>query len=463
MSDEPDDLWQRLDNLPSMSDEPVVWDPQTSSFVPASQISARQRAASAPRPDPQGDLRAARPRQPGREPNRHVVVEPGAPDALRDRPPRAQGPRPAGQRPPGQRPPGPRPPGQRPPGPRPPGQRPPGEPVPANRRKVVLAGNYKHRRRLLPWPLRWLRRIVVGWLVLAVLVGGGLLVFGWTQFNKIPKASVASALSPPSGTGTNFLFVGTDSRDGIDVTDPNAQAFLGPGEPAGSTRTDTILVLRVEPERKLLLSIPRDLWVKNPRTGEMGRINSVYQSGPTELVKAVQNLGIPVHHYVEINFVSFGSIIDALGGIDIEFEHAARDTHSGLFVDNFGVQHLDGQQSLAYVRSRFYEEAIDGQWVTSGLADLDRVKRQQKFLTALVSKMASQKNPAAIGKVISSLGAGLKIDERLGYFEAIGLAWKLRSFNPEPRELIVLGRTTSGGAQVLDLMPASVEVIKEFQ
>lgn len=310
--------------------------------------------------------------------------------------------------------------------------------------------------------MRWLRRVAIVWLLLFLFGGGGLFLFGWVQFNKIPKAAVAPALSAPSAQGTNYLIVGTDSRDGIEADDPNAKAFLGPGEPAGTARTDTIMVLRVEPDRRLMMSIPRDLWVKNPRSGEMGRINSVYQSGPEYLVRAVQALGIPVHHYVEINFVSFGSLVDALGGIDIDFPYPARDTNSGLYIDTAGTHTLNGVDALAFVRSRYYEELKDGKYTSSGLADLDRVKRQQAFLKALTSKLAAQKNPSVLTRTMGSLGGGVKIDERLSYIDALGLVWKLRSFNPESRSLTVLPRRTSGGAEVLDLMPSSADVVAEF-
>ncbi len=427
-----DDVLRRLDALPSMRDDPVVWDPVSKSFIPASEMRARRDAsASAPA---------------GAPPNRHVVVGPGGPSAAGA----GAGPSaPAGT---GGRPRTPPPSGR-------PAPRPAAVP-PSSRRKVVLAGGYKRR---WPWPIRWAARSLATFVLLALFVGGGLALFGWSQFNKIERAPVGPVLSEVKNQGTNILLVGTDSREGIKADDPNAKAFLGGGEPLTVPRTDTILLLRIEPDRRLLLSIPRDLWVKHPTTGKGTRINAVYQNGPSELVKAVQALGIPVHHYAEISFVSFGSLVDAVGGVDIDFPHPARDTHSGLSVPQAGLQHLGGTQALAYVRSRYYEEQIDGKWVSSGLADLDRVKRQQAFLRSLVGKAAAQRNPGALASAFGNLGGGLKIDERFGYPEALKLGWQLRSFSPESRELKVWPRTTPDGQDVLDLLPASGDVIKEFQ
>jgi LCP family protein required for cell wall assembly len=296
--------------------------------------------------------------------------------------------------------------------------------------------------------------------VAIVFLVGGLFLFGWWQFNRIEKVPVASALSPTGGVGTNYLIVGSDSREGIEQSSPNAGAFLD--GTFGGERTDTIMVLRMEGSQSYLLSIPRDLWVTNPATGEQGRINAVYQSGPVALITAVRQLGIPVHHYLEINFVSFSQLVDAVGGIEIEFAHPARDTHSGLDVPSAGRQRLDGAQSLAYVRSRFYEELVDGQWRTDPTADLGRVQRQRAFLQGLVGEAAGTKNPLTLVSLATALGGGMKIDDRLSYFGALALSWQLRGgFDPESLTLPVTPRTTSGGAAVLDLQEGEAQPLVE--
>ncbi|MEJ5256066.1 MAG: LCP family protein [Acidimicrobiales bacterium] len=287
----------------------------------------------------------------------------------------------------------------------------------------------------------------VGSLLVAVVAG--LFSFGWWQFGRIDKVAVSS-LSASGRGGTNYLIVGSDSRRGVDPSAPNAGAFLG--EAVSGERTDTIIVLRVEGSKSSLLSIPRDLWVKNPVTGEMGRINSVYQSGPAALVRAVRDLGIPVQHYLQIDFVSFAKLVDAVGGITVQFPHPARDTHSGLDVPKAGAVTLDGAQALAYVRSRYYEELVDGVWRTDPTADLGRVERQREFLQALMNRMASTRNPWTLARLASAMGGGMRIDDRLTYFDALGLLWNLRGgFRPESFTLPVTNRTTSGGAAVLDL------------
>ncbi len=157
--------------------------------------------------------------------------------------------------------------------------------------------------------------------ILALLLIGlplGLFVLGWWQYSRIEKVDVAAVLSPRAGrAGTNYLIVGTDSREGIAADDPNAGAFLA--EDVGGARTDTIMVLHLEGSGAQLLSVPRDLWVTDPATGQKGRINSTFAAGPANLITAVEQLGIPVDHYMEINFVSFAKLVDAVGGITVDF------------------------------------------------------------------------------------------------------------------------------------------------
>ena len=143
-----------------------------------------------------------------------------------------------------------------------------------------------------------------------------------------------------------------------------------------------------------MLSLNRDLWVANPATGENGRLNATYHAGPANLIQAVtENFGIPINHYIEIDFVSFGGLVDAFGGIDIYFEHPAFDLASGLDVKQAGLVHLDGDQSLAFVRSRHYAEVIDGEVVLDLTSDLGRVQRQQVFLRAIMKKAGAKPQP----------------------------------------------------------------------
>ena len=305
---------------------------------------------------------------------------------------------------------------------------------------------------------RWARRSLVVVLVVCLVAPFGLLWWGKRSYDAIPKVDVASALSPRSGRhGTNYLIVGTDSRDGIGTGDPNASAFLG--EDVSGTRTDTIMVLHVEGSSTTLTSIPRDLWITDPATGQKGRINSTFAAGPKNLLIAVEALGIPIDHYLQIGFVAFGRLIDAIGGITIVFDHQARDEHSGLYVYATGPVHLDGTGALAYVRSRYYSELIDGRWRVDGTADLGRTLRQRAFLTALLAKMTAIRNPITLASIPGAVGKGLVIDSTMSYLDALRLGWTLKDLHPEAVAIPVIGRRTSGGADVLDLAPDASSAI----
>lgn len=161
-------------------------------------------------------------------------------------------------------------------------------------------------------------------------------------------------------------------------------ALLGTDEEQvpGSWRTDAIVLVFVESgaRRVGLLSIPRDLWVYIPGHGHE-RINTVDIMGGLALLDQTfrYNLGVPVHHYVRVNFHGFARIVDAMDGVTVNVEQALEDripdplspTGWFEFALEEGSQHLDGQTALAYCRSR----------ITT--SDFDRSRRQRQVLLAL--------------------------------------------------------------------------------
>ncbi|MCU1371408.1 MAG: putative LytR family regulatory protein [Ilumatobacteraceae bacterium] len=305
---------------------------------------------------------------------------------------------------------------------------------------------------------RWGRIIAITTLVLVIaLLAVGLFAYRWASdvFNSIEKVPVASVLSDDTSAGTNYLLVGSDNgaeggeqREGVE-----------------GRRSDTIMVLNIRDGKAKMLSLNRDLWVANPATGENGRLNATYNAGPANLIQAVtQNFGIPVNHYIEIDFVSFGSMVDSFGGIDIAFEHPAFDLASGLDVKQSGVVHLDGKQALAYVRSRHYAEMIDGQVVLDQTSDLGRVQRQQVFLREIMKEAGQNRSPFTLMKTAENMSGGLRIDDEMTMLEAARFAWDMGRLDPVSVPLPVTPRTTSGGAAVLDLdQPAANLVLDQFR
>ncbi|MCB0953962.1 MAG: LCP family protein, partial [Microthrixaceae bacterium] len=198
--------------------------------------------------------------------------------------------------------------------------------------------------------------------VAALLVAG----YGWWTYQKVDRVDVDLA-DVAHGEPRNYLIVGSDSRESVDEDDPNAALFLGDDAPGGQ-RSDSISILRVDPdgERIDVLSIPRDLWVELPDGSEQ-RINAAYAQSTQTLIDTIdKNLGIPIHHFAEVDFVGFQRLIDALGGVPMYFDSAVRDKNSGLSISGAGCAVLDGPQGLAFARSRHLEYEDSDGWHTDG-------------------------------------------------------------------------------------------------
>jgi LCP family protein required for cell wall assembly len=273
---------------------------------------------------------------------------------------------------------------------------------------------------------------------------------------------LGDAITPATGSAVNYLIVGSDSRDGIEDDTANVGA-IGTATEVKGRRSDTIIVLRVDGNKAEMMSIPRDLWVRNVKTGKDGRINGTYSQGPDNLVRSVTaNLGIPINRYIEVDFVSFAGMVDAVGGIDIDFPHAVIDTNSGLKIATPGTHKLDGTMALAYVRSRHYTESIDGKAVLEPTADLGRQVRQQNFIRTVLKAVGDSRNPLTLAKVGGAAAKGVRVDSEVGFFDLVKLARQLGGADPETKVLPTVG-ANKGGASVLELKNAeALPILAEF-
>lgn len=268
--------------------------------------------------------------------------------------------------------------------------------------------------------------LLLVFLVVATTAGYGYVHY---RFGQIRSVKVPGLHKSSSGRPFNLLVVGSDSREGLDDADGSRYGEVG------GQRNDTTLVVRVEPARKRvsMLSIPRDLVVPIAGTGAENRINAAFTEGPGQLVKTIeQNFGVPIHHYVLIDFDGFRAIVDALGGIDVRFPYPSRDTKSGLDIRDPGCRRLNGGRALALARSRYFSYQLDGVWQSDPLADLGRIRRQQAFLQALV-KAALDKgltNPVRANAFVGSLVHEVTKDSALRVSDVIRTGAAFRSFSP---------------------------------
>lgn len=161
---------------------------------------------------------------------------------------------------------------------------------------------------------------------------------------------------------------------------------------AEGKRTDSMMILHVGGNGDTLVSLPRDSNVTIPTykgsgsgktfpgTGRQVKLNAAYaEDGPTLLVRTIEyNTGLHIDHYVEIGFAGFANIVDAVGGVEMTLDQGFKDKYSGADF-KAGKQTLNGEQALAFVRTRHAFAA----------SDLQRTKNQQKFLSALAHQVAT--------------------------------------------------------------------------
>ncbi|GAA2424232.1 LCP family protein [Streptomyces coeruleofuscus] len=236
-----------------------------------------------------------------------------------------------------------------------------------------------------------------------LLAGAGTYVWADTRLNQQVDLGTLSG-RVPRGEGTNYLVVGSDSREGLSQQD---RKELNTGSTEGR-RTDSVILLHTGANGTTMLSLPRDSWVTlppyvDPDTGRSYRaapnkLNAAFSlGGPDLLVRTVErNTGVHIDHYAEIGFAGFVGVVDAVGGVDLCLDKPVRDEDSGADLPA-GCQTLDGAEALAFVRQRKQEAQ----------GDLGRSRNQQKFLAALARKAATPSTLADPSKTFPTLRAGL--------------------------------------------------------
>jgi LCP family protein required for cell wall assembly len=271
---------------------------------------------------------------------------------------------------------------------------------------------------------KWLKITTILLLVVANLVALAVVWAIQTGNSLFSGASTDEAvvefLDPSANGQLTFLVVGSDSRAGLDDLNNFGRA--------GGARGDVVMLVRVDSKGSAqMLSIPRDLRVEIPGHGT-NKINAAYAfGGPSLMVETIKtNLNVRVNHYAEIDFVGFQAIIDEVGGIEMSFPYPARDAKSGLDV-LAGDQVLNGEQALAFARSRSYQEQQNDSWISVDANDIGRTQRQQAVIKALVSRLKSPASVAEAGDVASAMSRNMTIDARLAESSPASLLWDFRS------------------------------------
>ena len=241
---------------------------------------------------------------------------------------------------------------------------------------------------------------------------------------------------PRAGHGMNVLLVGTDGRDKITQAERH-KYHLG-GAPCHCTDTIMIVHISEDRERASVVSLPRDSYAETPphvdqTTGEHHgphpiKLNAAYaEGGPNLTVRTVESMThVKIDHYLEVDFTSFMKTVDVLGGVQICTAEPLKDSYTGLDLPA-GTHNLMGGQALQYVRSRHVD----------GASDLGRMKRQQRFLAALIDQATSSGvllNPLKFRDVTRAVLGSVRADKGFGTDELLDLGRAMRDFSPSSSE-----------------------------
>ncbi len=262
-----------------------------------------------------------------------------------------------------------------------------------------------------------------------LLLGGGIYAYGRYRYSQVPKASVPALKSAPVSGPFNVLVIGSDSRQGL--TGAAARAY-GSGAQVGGSRADTMLLARIDPrtERIALLSIPYDYFAPIAGSGGSNKISDALNQGPGAMVRTVEeDLHVSVQHYVEINFSGVVRMVDALGGVRIDFPYPSKDLMSGLQVPTAGCHLLGGTQALALVRSRFFQYEVGGTWHYDPTAGFGRIHRQQAFLRAAAQRVRGSllTDPLRLNTFLGAAVHNVLVDKGLSFSTLVHLGLDFRS------------------------------------
>ncbi|WP_394215564.1 LCP family protein [Brachybacterium vulturis] len=325
---------------------------------------------------------------------------------------------------------------------------------------VELPGDWEDDDQPEPGRRRGRRAALISLLVVAaVVIGVGLVIgnyLGGLQ-NSYEKRTVVQITRGASdgerpeeidGTGRNFLLLGSDKRSAEDAV---SQGVSG-------QRSDVMMLVHIteDGESVYVMSFPRDLYVDVPGHGK-DRINSALAYGGVGLaVTTVENFtGVPIDHVALIDFDGIEGLVDTLGGVDVQ---VPEDFTAGGHRFTEGVQTLDGEEALTFVRER--KQFAEG--------DFQRNRNQQAVLKGITEKLISGEtlsDPGKLAGTIESISPFLTTDDGLSATAMVELGLSMRSIRSNDLYFLSVPHgdpyTTSGGASVVATAEEPMDVLRE--
>ncbi len=331
----------------------------------------------------------------------------------------------------------------------------------------------RRRRTVAQRVLRW-SVVFVG--LLLVLVGG---LYGYVryQWGRVRTVACLACAAGDSTQPFNVLVVGSDSRAGNSGS--AAQAF-GSASQVGGQRSDTIKIVRVDPVAGTarMLSIPRDTFVHitglaagSPIAID-NKINAAFDNGPNSLVSTIEDtFGIPIQHFVTVDFGDEVNLVNAVGGIRLDFPYPARDNdngnnNSGLTIPTAGCQTLNGSMALALSRSRFYQYYTAGSWHSDPTSDIGRIERQNIVIQAVIDKARTLVNPLSLNTLLSTMVQDITVDRGLSFSMLLSLAEQYHAFSGSSLASYTLPTTPQVSSYAGDILvvqqPQAQQMIATF-
>lgn len=247
----------------------------------------------------------------------------------------------------------------------------------------------------------------------------------------------------------NILVLGSDTRVG------QRKDFGNSTEIAGA-RSDTAMIVHLSANRSTatVVSVPRDLWTNIPAClkddgtttpAQENRFNVAFETGgPGCAVQTVTSItGMPINHFVVIDFKGFEKIVKTLGGLPVCLTRPVNDEKANLNLPSGNIV-LNGKQALGLARARY--SLGDG-------SDISRIQRQQRLMNALIAHAKSKNvtsNPATLYKILTDLSTSVSVDPSLAPLPAMAsLAWQTRSLSQKNITFVTLPTVDRGdGATV---------------
>lgn len=285
-------------------------------------------------------------------------------------------------------------------------------------------GPVRRRRR----PLTVLATVLSACVLLASTIGYGLVTYYNSQITRIGISGIPGFQRPAASPdqAVNFLLVGSDTRSGANSS---YNAASGSSSYVAGARSDTQLLVHVPPGngKITVVSFPRDAYVQIPayngHPATHAKINSAFdEGGPDLLIATIERLtGMRIDHFMDIDFVGFKGMVNALGGLTVCVRTTRHDKDSGDYL-TAGVHKINGTQALAFVRDRH----------TFTLQDLYRIKDQQYFLATMLKKVESAgtlTNPIALNNFLSALSKSVTVDSSLSLAAMKNFAERMRTLD----------------------------------